>query len=79
MTFDEWLATRSERKTFTDEDAGAYEGHQGYTYDAGFVCVSGEGFMVPLPQTEREFATLAEAEAYLWAEWCGPEINGGEA
>ena len=76
MTFQEWQATREGPRILPSDEAGTYDGAQGYLYDGGFIVIDGDRFMVPMPQSEETFATLAEAEAYLWAEWCDGEING---
>ena len=68
MTFQEWQATRQGPQSLGD--VGVWEGERGYVYDGGFIAIQGEVFIVPMPQSEETFATLAEAEAYLWVEWC---------
>ncbi len=74
LTYDEWQATREYDATGDDfgYDAPVYQ------YDAGFIVVDLlGGFAVTLPQRATvRFDALQGAEAHLWAEWCGPEING---
>jgi len=78
MTFQEWQATRQGPQSLGDVGVWEWEweGERGYVYDGGFIAIQGEVFIVPMPQSEETFATLAEAETYLWAEWCQGEING---
>lgn len=86
MTLQEWRATRRYHKQLPDDMAPDC-GQPGWEYDAGYIVDmsaapvtndAGErrAFYVPLPQSDHGFTTLAAAEAFLWAEWCGPEING---
>lgn len=52
-------------------DAGAYEGASGVEYAAGFIVFQDNGtWLVPIANTETEFANLDAAEEYLWREWC---------
>lgn len=77
MTYLEWIATRQAAAVLSDAQAGGYAGQSGYQYEAGFIIVQDDGrCMVPLAIDEETFATLAEAEAYLWREWCDGELNG---
>lgn len=80
MTFQEWQAGRSAKRVLSHDEAGEYAGYYGYVYEAGFMTAAttmiGDVYVVPLPQEEREFTSLNEAEAFLWAEWCDGELNG---
>lgn len=77
MTFQEWRLTRKDHDALSEDDAGVYAGFRGFTYDAGFIIVRNGDYVVPLPQSDNNaFVMLADAEVFLWSEWCGPEING---
>lgn len=73
-TFSDWQATRSYDET--GDDFG-YD-QPVYQYEAGFIVVDLlGGFSVPLPQNDANyFEALADAEQFLWDEWCSSEING---
>lgn len=81
MTFEQWRATRKDFDALPENDAGVYAGLPGSVYEAGFILATGDmsqciAFTVPLPQNEHGFSTLAEAEEFLWREWCRDEVSG---
>jgi hypothetical protein len=76
MNFQEWRNTSTYR---TESDYITFESEYGpiYEYEAGYIEVDLlGGFLVALSQSVDRFDTLADAEAFLWREWCESELNG---
>lgn len=76
-TFAEWQSSRK----WTD-DLSATTGMDHETYPAGFVYRDDShvearewGFGVVIGTTESEFATIEDAEAFLWKEWSEGEVG----
>lgn len=83
MTFEQWQATRQwadDLDSVVECDLG---GVSGYHYSNGHIEARGLRFGVVIATTEEEFATLEEAEQYLWTEWaegeCADEAPSAES
>lgn len=80
-TFEQWANQVTYYEAMPEVVAGVYAGLPGRVYPAGFMVETDYGWMVPLPQDEREFHTVdaevsyEEPERFLWDEWCDGELN----
>lgn len=76
MTFKEWQVTRKWRDDLGTAIDCDLDGAGGFEYEASYIISREWAYLVQIACSEVEFATLEEAEAYLWKEWARDEING---